>query len=209
MRFVTSRASFPCVSNNLPLAPSYKQSMSTPGEVVAKAATSESEAKEQTNDSVSSEEFLKKLTAAFSKLDVNKDGMVSRQEFIAGVLNDKEMQKLLSVEVESKGSEVSPSPKSPDPNAIGGAKGSLSDHKVYREKRGRKLGVVLEYFKRLDADDSGEITIEEFSEFFHSEKLSGMIASQLKAEVDITKNLSAADSAMVKQLFAFIDALLI
>jgi Ca2+-binding EF-hand superfamily protein len=114
------------------------------------------------------------------------------------------MQKLLHIEVKSEAKAEAPS--SPVETNVGNQRGSLKTHQDYARSRGRKLGVVLEYFRRIDTDGSNEISIKEFSEFFSSNTLVKMIEKQLSTSFATPKNLSADDCAVSKQLFAFIDA---
>lgn len=148
--------------------------------------------------SIHSKELVKQLADAFGRLDVNKDGKVDRQEFISGILKDKDIQKILHLKIEDD-------PASNTEESLGQKTGSLRNHRQYISRRGKNLGVVLEYFKRLDKDNSGDVCADEFSAFFQSELLTKMIEKQLEAKLSDCKNLSGGDVAMLKQLFAFMD----
>ncbi len=150
--------------------------------------------------SIKSDRLLEQLATAFAKLDVNKNGKIGRSEFINGIMNDKEMQEILNLSVDDEKDAVSPTQAS-----MSESRGNLRDQAKLIKRRGKKLGVALEYFKRLDVDGDGEVDVKEFSDFFSSEKLSSMIEKQLEAQVNKTENLSPEDVAMLKQLFELID----
>uniref|UniRef100_A0A7S2XIF6 EF-hand domain-containing protein n=1 Tax=Lotharella oceanica TaxID=641309 RepID=A0A7S2XIF6_9EUKA len=153
-------------------------------------------------ESIESKEVLEKLVQAFSKLDVNHDGTISKQEFITGILADPTIQKILHIPIE----------KSPAKSPVSGKterRGSLKLREKDQQRRAvrtRNLGIALKYFKRIDTDDSGIIDVNEFSSFFHSKRLEEMIQGELAKPIFQTKNLSQQDSKMVKQLFDFLDS---
>eukprot|EP00468_Gymnochlora_sp_CCMP2014_P005364 CAMPEP_0167762000 /NCGR_PEP_ID=MMETSP0110_2-20121227/12500_1 /TAXON_ID=629695 /ORGANISM="Gymnochlora sp., Strain CCMP2014" /LENGTH=349 /DNA_ID=CAMNT_0007648777 /DNA_START=11 /DNA_END=1060 /DNA_ORIENTATION=+ len=153
---------------------------------------------------IKSKEVLAMLAKAFSRLDNNKDGTISKQEFVAGVLKDKEVQKILHIPIEKT------KPKTPESKDEHGVRrGSLKLREkdmARRAVRARNLGTTLKYFKRIDKDDSGTIDVNEFAAFFHSAELEDLIEAQLKTSFEETKHLSKDDVKMLNQLFNVLDS---
>jgi len=146
---------------------------------------------------------LEALAQAFKKLDVNHDGSISKQEFVAGVMKDKEIQDILHMHM------VSAPPKSEKSPQNSERRGSLKMREKDMKRRAartRNLGIALEYFKRFDTDNSGAIDVNEFSTFFHSKDLENMIEETLKKPIVETKNLSQDDCKMLQQLFGILDS---
>mmetsp|Transcript_8751 Transcript_8751/g.16113 ORF Transcript_8751/g.16113 Transcript_8751/m.16113 type:complete len:311 (+) Transcript_8751:141-1073(+) len=163
----------------------------------------ETQASEGGEATIKSNVLLEKLAEAFSHLDVNNDGQISKQEFISGVLKDSEIQSILHIPIEKTAG------KSPPASSNDKARGSFSMKEkdvARRATRTRNLGIALKYFKKMDADNSGVIDINEFSSFFQSENLEKLIEDQIKKAIIKTENMSEEDSKMIKQLFDFLDS---
>jgi len=162
----------------------------------------------ESSETIQSEDVLTKLAAAFSKMDVNQDGTISKQEFIQGVLQDKEIQAILHIPIEFVG-EKSPTAE-PAQGKHGERRGSLKmrDKDLKRRAtRTRNLGIALKYFKKLDMDNSGAIDVNEFSTFFQSKDLEDLIENAIEKEDNIvTENLSKEDANMLRQFFNFLDS---
>jgi len=166
--------------------------------------SSEGKANGINSPTIESKEVLEMLAKAFSKLDVNKDGTISKQEFVAGVLKDPEVQKILHIPIEKT---TAKTPESRDAQGVRRGSLKLRDKDVLRRAvRTRNLGIALKYFKQIDKDNSGTIDVNEFSAFFHSSELEKMIGQKLKSTYTKTNNLTKEDARMLKQMFEVLDS---